>query len=1082
MLDSRLSIIGGDGNDTIRIEELYRPESGQHGISYSVVAGTGKDSVDVSTVGNGVIDTGDGNDSVTLRGNDQGATTRVVLGAGVDTLKILAGAGTITVADFVPGEAGDILNLGSLTGPYAVSQDGADTLILANGVIVVRLLNVSAKELSERNIGFVSGIFAPEARRLTGTDGNDTLFGYDGADVINGGSGADRLYGAGGADSLSGGNGNDSLVGGTGNDTLDGGTGNDTLIGGAGSDVYYVDSASDQIRENSGEGTDTVFSTVGSYRMANEVENITLLEGTTSTSGEYTGALNATGNYSANRMNGNAAANILSGGAGNDTLQGFAGNDTLNGDDGNDSLVGGEGNDVLSGGIGNDALIGGEGNDVLSGGAGDDTLNGGIGADTMTGGDGNDDYRVDDAGDVVNEALDSAGGTADLIRASIDYTLSDTIGVERLSLDSVSTALNLTGNRYDNSLSGNSLANRLSGAAGNDILFGRDGNDTLLGGEGNDTLDGGAGTDRMQGGLGDDIYFVDSRSDSVVEFANEGNDTIRSYITLTLPTNVEALVLEGTGKLNGTGNASANLLVGNAASNDLKGLGGDDIIDPRGGNNVVDGGEGTDTLVVRGNRAEYSKLVSDGATYLIGKDGANLVTNIEQVRFADGTVSWSDAVAGAADFDGLRYIAGSADLRRGLGTDATAGRLHFLAAGFGEGRDAMAFDPLSYIASYSDLIAGFGVDGVAATRHYITYGADEGRQVTFDALRYTASYGDLIAAFGNDTQAAARHYIVAGYGEGRSATFDALRYTASYGDLITGFGTDTAAATNHYIVAGYSEGRTASFDATLYLASNSSLIASLNGDRTAATRHYVTTGFEAGLPTTSFDALGYTASYPDLINAFVTDTAAATRHFVDWGFGEGRRISFDALRYTASYGDLINAFGTDKSAATRHYIEAGLGEGRTADFDAVAYLLTYSDLGVSRLNATGALNHWINYGYSEGRVGDALFGREQSSHSLSSNGREQAGSFETAGDRDWFQISADAGDNIVLRFGSDTIGGRIAIYDSRGQLIDQEDGTVDVDALIDITATASGTYYVAVSGLTGSETGNYWVSYDVPVV
>ena len=111
-----------------------------------------------------------------------------------------------------------------------------------------------------------------------------------------------------------------------------------------------------------------------------------------------------------------------------------------------------------------------------------------------------------------------------------------------------------------------------------------------------------------------------------------------------------------------------------------------------------------------------------------------------------------------------------------------------------------------------------------------------------------------------------------------------------------------------------------------------------------------------------------------------------------------------------------------------------------------------------------------------------MFGREQVSHSLSSNGREQANSFETAGDRDWFQISADAGDNIVLRFGSDVSSGRIAIYDSRGQLIDQRDGAAGEDTLIDLTATASGTYYVTVSGLTGSETGNYWVSYDIPVV
>ncbi|MCP6037106.1 hypothetical protein NL368_27595, partial [Klebsiella pneumoniae] len=70
-LNSRFTIDGGDGRDTIRIGELYRPASGQHLISYSILGGAGQDSIDVSTVGTGVIDAGDGNDSVTLRGNDQ---------------------------------------------------------------------------------------------------------------------------------------------------------------------------------------------------------------------------------------------------------------------------------------------------------------------------------------------------------------------------------------------------------------------------------------------------------------------------------------------------------------------------------------------------------------------------------------------------------------------------------------------------------------------------------------------------------------------------------------------------------------------------------------------------------------------------------------------------------------------------------------------------------------------------------------------------------------------------------------------------------------------------------------------------
>ncbi|TXQ54509.1 calcium-binding protein, partial [Escherichia coli] len=116
------------------------------------------------------------------------------------------------------------------------------------------------------------------------------------------------------------------------------------------------------------------------------------------------------------------------------------------------------------------------------------------------------------------------------------------------------------------------------------------------GGIGSDTLDGGAGNDTMIGGRGDDTYIVDSPGDTVVEDAGQGDDTVRSSVTYTLPDNVENLILLGTGDIDGTGNALDNSIVGNDGDNRLDGGAGNDRLTARGGDDVLIGGAGDDTL------------------------------------------------------------------------------------------------------------------------------------------------------------------------------------------------------------------------------------------------------------------------------------------------------------------------------------------------------------------------------------------------------------------------------------------------------------------------------------------------------
>jgi Ca2+-binding RTX toxin-like protein len=264
-----------------------------------------------------------------------------------------------------------------------------------------------------------------------------------------GSAGSYDFEGTNGADVIVAFSGNDKLLGHAGNDTLDGRAGSDRLTGGTGDDTYYVDSYSDRVIENAGEGADSVFATA-SYKLGDNVEQLTL-----------SGSANLYG-Y------GNALDNALTGNNGINKLFGMEGNDTLDGEGGADRTTGGLGDDryyvetysdrvieaadqgtdaifstsdfrlganvekltlrgandlwgygnadhnVLTGNTGANKLYGLGGSDTLSGGSGNDWLEGGAGQDKLNGGSGNDSFvfRVGDFGG-------STTGTADLIQ---DFT------------------------------------------------------------------------------------------------------------------------------------------------------------------------------------------------------------------------------------------------------------------------------------------------------------------------------------------------------------------------------------------------------------------------------------------------------------------------------------------------------------------------------------------------------------------------------------------------------------------------------------------------------------------------------------
>jgi Ca2+-binding RTX toxin-like protein len=334
------------------------------------------------------------------------ATANVILSANVENL-VLVGDGY--GANRVFSGTGNALNnhlTSSANNSILAGLSGDDNYYVSNeGAVIVELAND----------GWDS-VLSTTNRTLEANVEELYLFGMDN---INGFGNAqdNNLHG----------NASDNL--------LDGRAGADFMEGRAGNDTYYVDNVGDVVKEGLNEGVDTVYSSLVTYTLTANVENLSVnLE--RSVTPVVTGIGNALDNYltADGRMDISAHA----------VLEGLGGNDILQ-------------SNIRS----TSTLLGGEGNDL---------------------------YYIYNVGDVVKE---SANQGTDTVSSSLAaYTLTD--NVENLILRNGpfgDVGISGTGNELDNHLTGDNADNILDGQAGDDTLVGGEGADILIGGLGKDSYD-----------------------------------------------------------------------------------------------------------------------------------------------------------------------------------------------------------------------------------------------------------------------------------------------------------------------------------------------------------------------------------------------------------------------------------------------------------------------------------------------------------------------------------------------------------------------------------------------------------------
>ncbi|MBX3532127.1 MAG: putative Ig domain-containing protein, partial [Rhizobiaceae bacterium] len=398
----------------------------------------------------------------------------------------------------------------------------------------------------------------------------------------------------------------------------------------------------------------------------------------------------------------------INGGLGNDVITGSAGNDTVNGGDGNDTALLGDGDDtfIWNPGDDNDTVEGQGGFDTLDfkGANIAETIaisaNGDHGLLTRNV------ASVSMDLDGVEKIKFTALGGADIITISdLSGTDVEQVEIDLAEDTGAADTVTVNGTGGGDTLSLSTTVGRAAvvvlNAQADDVVQvnGGDGNDTFEFRPGQGvtgvTFDGGDGSDRLQfqtGGEGAHVYDLTGAtfaSIEEIEFLADGLGLVENTKTVTISASQVGNGLSNTLLIDGNDSANSKdfvaVAMGAATTLDLSGwqfddwgtvatgnggsngdsefiaINGDgdaetvtgsterDVFDGRGGNDTFDGGAGTDTAVYSGAWRNYQITEAGGVFTVVDRragspDGTNTLTNVELLRFANGTFAIADAL------------------------------------------------------------------------------------------------------------------------------------------------------------------------------------------------------------------------------------------------------------------------------------------------------------------------------------------------------------------------------------------------------------------------------------------------------